>query len=452
MTGVRPEAGAQPNVVLISLDTLRADHVSAYGYGRETTPNLDALAERSWLFENCYSGAPWTLASHMTMLTGLYADQHQVVGGQRALSPELPLLAERFSEVGYQTSALFFEGWIHERHGFARGFDRFEKHPNAGAATRNLEAILDERDGRPWFLFLHVFDIHSGGISPDTRLVYSPPPKMRDRFLPGAADHFERGDGARLWHGTREPTAEDLEALIALYDAGIYYVDGRLGQWLSLLEGEGVLENGVLAVTSDHGESLGQRQGHLPDHGGLFEEGLRVPLVVHRGDGEFSPQRVSRYVHHVDLAPSLLELCGLEVPGYLPGVSLFASEVPGERVFSAIFQKDTARLAPPLKYVKADHPKRTDTLVDLSVDPLELSPLGPGDEGFAESAAELERAFARQFEGRSIPGSGPIGILKTMDEAELERMRALGYAESIEDAAQGAAPGTSESEPSSTDG
>ena len=228
-----------------------------------------------------------------------------------------------------------------------------------------------------------------------------------------------------------------MEALIALYDAGIYYVDGRLGQWLNLLEGEGVLENGMLAVTSDHGESLGQRQGHLPDHGGLYEEGLRVPLVFHRGDGDFAPQRVSRHVHHVDLAPSLFELCGLEIPDYLPGVSLFATEVPGERVFSAIFQKDTARLAPPLKYVKADHPKRTDTLVDLSVDPFELHPLGPGDEGFAESAAELERAFARQFEGRSIPGSGPIGIVETMGDEELELMRALGYAESVGDTGDG---------------
>ena len=175
----------------------------------------------------------------------------------------------------------------------------------------------------------------------------------------------------------------------------------------------------------------------IRDSGGLYEEGLRVPLVAYRGGEGFAPRRIERNVHHVDLVPSLLELCGLESPGYLPGTSLFAEQDPGPRLFSAVFQRDQAFLAPPLKFVDADHPKRSDWFTDLSADPLELAPLGSEAPEFAERSSRLRRDYAALLDRYPVPGEGPVDVLESMDQAELENMRALGYASAVEREAGG---------------
>ena len=438
VSGTDTASKTPPNVVLISLDTLRADHVSAYGYERETTPNLDALAKRGLLFERCYSAAPWTLSSHMTIMTGLYVDQHRVAAPQKALSPEIPLLAERLSGAGYQSHALHSPGWIHEVHGFDRGFDIFGSHLNARLATQHLNELMPLRDGDPWFLFLHVFDIHSAPIQDDSRLLYRPPKAYRDVFRAGSEAYFKEGDARRLWNGLDEPTEEDLAALIALYDAGILYTDQRLGEWIELFEAEGVLENGVLVVTSDHGESLGQH-GRVPDHGRLFEEGLHVPLVLFRSDAPGGGRRIERPVHHVDLVPTLLELCGLEIPDYLPGRSLFEEEVE-PRTFSAVFRRDIARIRYPLKFVNPQHELRSDSLLDLSRDPEELRPIYKDDADFARLSEELERSFEAQMEGLGVPGNGPIKAKARTGPEQLERLRMLGYADALDDPSGEGAP------------
>ncbi len=420
-----------PNVVLISLDTLRSDHVSSYGYGRETTPHLDALAARGFLYENCYSGAPWTLPSHITMLTGLYTDQHRVTVDRRALSPDIPTLAETFQEAGYQTHGLHHPGWIHERHGFGRGFDIFASHRGVEAATEHLDVMFDERNDQPWFLFLHLFDIHSAPIDSTSRWIYRSPADGRDRFLEGASEQFEPGDAEALWSGSRKATEAQIEALVALYDAGIFYVDSQVHGWMQRFEQEGVLDPGILVITSDHGESLGQRDGHFPDHGWLYEEGLRVPLIIYRGDAEFAPRRVTESVHHVDLAPSLFEVARIEIPDYLPGRSLFG-EIPSEvRTFSASYQRYQARLRFPDKVVRSTHPAREGYYTDLSQDPGELNPLPESDPSFEQRAAELDAAFEREIAGLTLPGDGPLSIDPRMGQEELQQLRALGYAEQI---------------------
>ena len=425
----------RPNVLLFSLDTLRADHVSCYGYERETTPNLDELAARSLLFERCYAGSAWTLSSHMTMLTGLFVEQHEVEHQDAALSPQVPLLAERLGQAGYQTHGLYFTGWIHPRHGFGRGFEVFEAHNNADRAEQNLLGVLDERDDRPWFLFLHLFDIHSKPTRPTDSLIYRPPAEYRDVFLEGAQQRFEPGDAAALWNGDRLASPEQIEALVALYDAGIRYVDTKLGTWLERLEVRGLLEGSIVTVTSDHGESLGQRGGYLRDHGGLFEEGLRVPLVVHRRDRPTPPARIARAVHHVDLVPSLLETVGLEVPDWLPGRSLFMEGAGDEpRVFGAKVVEHRARILYPEKVVDAQYVGRADYYVDLSVDPMELAPTEAPDPRFRERLDALEGRWQAELARWNVPGTGPIEASEAMGAAELEQLRALGYADQLDDA------------------
>ena len=126
--------GPPPNVILVSIDTLRADHVGLYGYARDTTPFLDDFAKTAMVFEHAFSVCPWTLVAHMTMLTGLFPAQHGVVADQLALSQEIPLLPERLASAGYQTLGLYYTSWIHERYGFARGFDVFRAHESAEEA------------------------------------------------------------------------------------------------------------------------------------------------------------------------------------------------------------------------------------------------------------------------------------------------------------------------------
>src|SRR5262245_57996699 len=156
------EAPVQPSIVLVSIDTLRADHLGAYGYERDTSPFLDRWAKRSLVFERAFTPAAWTLSAHMSMLTGLYPEQHGVVKGDLALAPDVPLLAERLAHAGYRTVGLYQPTWVHPRHGFGRGFEVFRAHENGDQAGEHLfEELAKIPAQSPLFLFVHLFDVHS---------------------------------------------------------------------------------------------------------------------------------------------------------------------------------------------------------------------------------------------------------------------------------------------------
>src|SRR5262245_23382069 len=173
---------ARPSVILVSIDPLRADHVRLYGYTRDTTPFLDRWSKDATVFERAFTTAAWTLVAHMTMLTGLFPEQHDVIGKRRALSPGIPLLAERLQKAGYRTICLHAPGWIEARHGFHRGFDVFRAHEGLDEAERHLREELDGLDARqPFFLFLHLFDVHCGPF-PSGNSIYPAPPDYERRF------------------------------------------------------------------------------------------------------------------------------------------------------------------------------------------------------------------------------------------------------------------------------
>ena len=192
----------RPSVILVSIDTLRADHVGLYGYERDTTPFLDRFAEQCLVFERALTPISWTLPAHITMLSGLYPVQHAVLKEDLALSPDVPFLAERLQSVGYQTVGLYFRGWIHERHGFDRGFDVFRNHKNALEAVDHLrEALAELEPERPFFLFLHLFDVHCKPFTKKKRSpLYRSPAPFQDQFFPGAE---ELGTGGRRGRRTR---------------------------------------------------------------------------------------------------------------------------------------------------------------------------------------------------------------------------------------------------------
>jgi arylsulfatase A-like enzyme len=410
-------AAPRPSVILVSIDTLRADHVGLYGYARDTTPFLDRFAQGATVFERAFTTCPWTLVAHMTMLTGLFPAQHGVVHAEFGLSPEIPLLAERLKSAGYQTLALYYESWISERYGFERGFDVFRPHDSAEEAGEHLKEDLARVDRtRPFFLFYHLFDVHNGAMSTGTHMIYPSPPPFQDMFMAGADAKLPRLPPDEIWESENLLDPGQLAALVALYDGGIRHVDTRLAETFDWLEQQGLLANTLVIITADHGEALGQR-GRLKGHGDLAQEGLHVPLIVRHPGGEGAGTRVEAVTHLGDIVPTILDVAGLPEDRALPGCSLFG-ELPPERVITGTHLPQEFVLRWPEKLIRRKGQEGTVSL-DLARDPgeLDIRPV-PGKlfDELQQQAFPHERHFPAPVKLSAIPAES------------LELLRALGYA------------------------
>lgn len=316
--GAPPDA---PSIVLISIDTLRRDHVSAYGYERETTPRIDQTASEGALFLNAVSVSNWTLPSHMSLMTGLPPSLHRVEDDGSRLPASVMTLAEVLQQDGYTTAGVTSHVYLGEQFGFARGFDRYTNQWNKRAADVTDQAIawLEEADDDPVFLFLHYFDPHWN---------FDPPEPFDARFGPADA-HY--GDIEYLKHhlDPANPLPDDvLDDVVRLYDGEIAYTDHEIGRLLDWLREKGRLDHTIFALVSDHGEEFG-------DHGGfghgthLYGEVTRIPFVL-RYPKRVTPGERERLATLSDVPLTLLRLAGLPVPDQfrLRGVDLEAPISP----------------------------------------------------------------------------------------------------------------------------
>ena len=372
-----PSEPAPPSVILVSIDTLRADHMGLYGYERDTSPFLDRFARESLVFEHAFTPAAWTLVAHMTMLTGLFPKQHGVVEGNLALSSEVPTLAERLRAAGYHTLGLYRLGWIHARHGFDRGFEVFRKHLTAEEAEQHLSEELTRLPHAPFFLFLHLFDVHNDPSTKSPPSVFSAPAPYQDLFLKGARERLKDETYLTLKQKPKL-SAEEREALIALYDDGIRHVDAVLERIFAKLESDGRLANTLVIVTADHGESLAQR-GKLTGHGGPWQEGVHVPLIVRPPDRARAGERVAGATHLVDVVATVLDCVGLPHDPSLPGHSLLRAP-PAERVLAGGDDPVEFYVRWPAKWTRV---RERFGAFDLGEDPLELHPRTVTAEEFA---------------------------------------------------------------------
>ena len=326
-------ATAPPNVVLISVDTLRSDRLGCYGYaradGQPTSPAIDRLAAESLRFADARAVAPFTLPTHATLLTGLAPRVHRVVRQGRRLLPEVhPLLAVEFARAGYATAAFTGGAFMSYEHGFHHGFDRysildpfltaedpyrvafprpgdraFNDAAHATCDRRAIERWIDAQAGRPFFLFVHTYVAHN----------YHPPRELERRFVRGdVAKLGPDRDLKRIDHATAAAggAVPDDVARVAsdVYDGAVAAADAAVGALLESLRARGLLEKTVVALVSDHSEELGEHGGLL--HGRtLYEEVLRVPLLL-RAPG-VAPGVVPETVDQCDVAPTLLALAGL---------------------------------------------------------------------------------------------------------------------------------------------
>ena len=293
-----------PGILLISIDTLRPDHTSAYGYGRPTTPVLDSLAREGALFAHAVSTSNWTLPAHMSLLTGLYPSGHGVEEQHDGLDPSIRTLAEALSESGYATAGFTSHTYLDARYGFARGFEHYETVVDRRAEEVSRRAVdwLASRETEPFFLFLHYFDPHWD---------YGPPEPHVRRFgavnpAHGTLDHlfpyFDR---------ERAMPAQTLQDVLALYDAEIAYTDSQIGHVLDRLRDLGRLDSTVVVVVSDHGEEFGEH-GSFGHGTHLHGEVTRIPLLVRYPPLVPRGERRTGVASLVDIPATVLSLAGLE--------------------------------------------------------------------------------------------------------------------------------------------
>lgn len=315
---------ARPHgVVLFLLDTVRPDRMSCYGHERATTPHIDALAERGARFEQAVSFSPWTLPSVAAMLAGEPANAAFQGTLQRSLVQE-------FQRAGVRTAAVTENGYLSAKYGFDLGFDDYvEEAPvrpddplAKGAIGRTFaaaEAWLREhqrtRPTEPFFLLVHTYEAHA----PYTRTTFAdgmPTGRVGDVFRIEALDGLRRG--------AVEFDDADLERLAALYDGGIHEADRHVGRFLSRLDEEGIADRVVVAVTSDHGEDLGEHyRRRAGDHGhSLLDDLMLVPLVIADPTRRFAERVVPTQVRTLDLLPTLADLLGVDVGRATEGRSL----------------------------------------------------------------------------------------------------------------------------------
>ena len=464
----------RPNLVMIVLDTVRPDYLSAYGHPRPTSPFLESLVASGRRFDRAYSSSSWTLPAHGSLFTGTVPAVHRANQKERRLADSLPTLAERLGEAGYQTAAFSGNSWVQEPSGLARGFDHFENlmdgyylpHVERLAKDEAGEIALTPEDHyigssvrtwltdtreprRPFFVFVNLVEPH---------LPYLPDWKTASEFVASKEIRWQAirkyypdasgGPILKRFYARRLPLTEaEWEVLRSLYEGEIRAADAVAGAIVEAVDSISDPDDTLVFVLSDHGENFGEH-GHFTHLFNLYDTNLRIPLIV-RGPG-FRPGSVEpRRVQILDLYPTLLSVAGLAPDPSLRGVDL-RSSVPEDRVltaslaypeislknFPAVFSRlgllDDYKVAldvaigPRFKLIRyADRSGRLvkEELYDLLDDPDELRPLSPD----AVDAAALERlrgALGGQEAAATDSTSDPLE-----DPKYLESLKALGYIE-----------------------
>ncbi|HLA76544.1 MAG TPA: sulfatase [Vicinamibacteria bacterium] len=438
-------APAPPNLVLITVDTLRADHLGFAGYARDTSPHLDALAGEGVWFPRCYAASATTGASHASLFTSLPPPVHGVLANRQRF-PRLPTLMSALKERGYTTAGFVSSVVLGRKSGLQDHFDHFddqlgtpelnrkERYERPGQATvaAALAHLTAQPAGRPFLLWIHLIDPHGpyrAPVEPDRfqgdALARAPSPVLplgQSDWVRGQIPAYQALEGRR-----------DAAFYVARYDAEIRYADQALGELFAGLRRAGLYERSLIAVTADHGETLVE-PGHKRcfSHGTVaYEETVRVPLVIREpGGGRRLQASREGLVTSLDLAPTLLALLGHpSPPGFegrnlleeaaLPEGNVFSLGAYGSSTLEREIGTQHSLLRGPWRYVRNSQ-DGSEELFDHRLDPQELRDLaGAQPQVVATLRQELDRFLAR---GRAQ--APPV----EMTPEHLEALKALGYA------------------------
>lgn len=321
--------GVRPNLMIISLDTLRADRLGAYGYKRATSPNLDKFAERSAVFENASSSSSWTLPSHVSLLTGLNPGTHKVTQKKgNVVSDKTQMLAEILKANNYRTFGFANGGYVAGHYGFKRGFEEYPRsgpkglkneskemldtHKNeggTGVGLKRARAKIEEFQGKePFFIFVHTYDIHCP---------YDPPEPYLTKFI--TEGRAEIDSTKCIPHeGSDKTKKEEAWTLSDRYDGNIAWVDNTLGKFFDWFYTQEAAKNTYIVLTSDHGEEF-LEHNFLDHRNSLYKELVHIPMIIY-GPG-IKTGKFPNPISLVDVTPTVLSLLGIQSELPFDGVS-----------------------------------------------------------------------------------------------------------------------------------
>jgi arylsulfatase A-like enzyme len=444
-----------PSIILIVVDTLRADYLGCYGFDGDISPGIDELATESVLFERCSSQAPWTTPSLASMMTSLLPQAHGVALSpeaqrdyrtwSREWTPAVPdvtiTLAEVLREKGYRTGAFVANPFLSRNLGFEQGFEVFD-----ASATKSrgraapavlepavlwLDSVLPSR--RPFFLYLHLMDVHGPYNAPEGDFN-----AVRESPGLGEARHLTRREFDRIQPYLRRPrwtglqNGKELRTWRGRYAAGVHTVDRHLGHLLNRLRQEERWKNTVVVLTADHGEELSDHGGW--DHGlSLHEHQLHVPLLIRYPGAERGGTRVSDVVRLVDLMPTLIKIAEAEEPVATVGADLapLTRLTPGleppRTAFASSIKNRLKRSSVTVGTYKliADVDGGNPRLFDLVTDPGERLDVAPARPDVVRDLRARLRDYLLHI---AATAPAPVAMVELSDE-QVEQLRELGYAQ-----------------------
>lgn len=452
----------RPNIILISIDTLRADHLGCYGYSKNTSPNIDRFAGENVLYKNAFAQAPYTLPSHASMFTSLYPNQHLAV---QALSEDHITMAEMLKVEGYATYAITGGGLVSERFGLMQGFDSVEYNKDSGYISEDREihskiltslSLLKDVK-QPFFLFLHSYQVHVPYLHPKEYDIFYEGKyngKITGDFIEDmkyqARDELKNVDKQNSFKIIRffKLSDENRKRMISHYDQGIYYTDTELQIFFDALKKAGMYEDSLIVLTSDHGDEFFEHGGWQHGHT-LYNELIHVPMIIkYPGFMKQKPAEYDFTARLIDILPTMLDVIQVTTPYHLEGQSLVSnerkesgsaammidpdgeifkiSEISQNREYKYIQTND--KVIPIDKRSHFNRPKDFEELYDLENDwleatniieskPEEKQKLVEIKKNHINSAAEYSK-YLEQLESAEE---------QVLDPATIEQLKTLGY-------------------------
>jgi arylsulfatase len=430
------DSGRLHDIILVSVDTLRADHLGCYGYPRPTSPHIDAFAAEALLFENAISHGSSTIPTVVSIMTGFLPHETKAIEAA-GLPLALETLPEMLQDRGYTTIAVVSNFILRGKGGFSKGFslydeemvDREQVLPQperiAEHTTDRAIQLLERHAGNRLFIWIHYQDPH---------VTYTPPPRFAEPFIDAEraprllrANETMSGLGGIPSHGLLG-SHRDYHYYVSQYDGEIRYLDEHLGRLFEALKRQGRYEKALIIFTADHGENMGEH-GYFFSHGENLLHGVtHVPLIVKRGS-ELRGRRTD-FVQHVDIVPTVLHSIGASARFALRGHDLLEHPSPGREIFaeSAVWWSNERRvyfvLRDGIKLIYRPSVNRYH-LFDINADPEEEADL-VGEARYRQQVAELRRAMIRIRSEDRIQ-LGHIQEPAKLTEEERQKLKSLGY-------------------------
>jgi arylsulfatase A-like enzyme len=429
------------NLLIMTIDTLRADHLSCYGYPKATSPRMDRFASDGVLFEHVVCQSSQTLPSHASIFTGVNPRSHLAISHESPVGQDITTLAEILKDRGYETGAFISSHALDSEYGLDQGFDTYWevhkahtirereicKQRETDATTAAALAWLKEYADKGFFLWIHWFHPHRP---------YDPPDRYISAFAGGYSGTADSSPEfiMQVWRRQIEIEQADIDHLVGRYDGEVAFTDVQVGVIIDALETLGLLDNTIVVITADHGEILYDHEHYFGHDIALYDECLRIPLIIHAPGLEIGESRIEQLVQSIDIMPTVLDLLDVVHPEGLEGKCLLpliggGGQATAEYCFSETFP--FPEKCPPRHAVRTADAKliwkevRSDSMVkelyDLAADPGETNNLYGEHPDFAAYLDSVLTAWI------APGGLHPADIPSARDSGRWRILRSLGY-------------------------